>query len=74
LDHHANPEASSYQDFLDSIHAAGYQVTWNRTWRTRQSGQLVEPTHPTLVIDGDHSYEGAKKDLDGFFPHLVPMA
>src|SRR5260370_34914074 len=23
LDHHANPEASSYQDFLDSIHAAG---------------------------------------------------
>ena len=25
-----------------------------------------------LGIDGDHSYEAAKQDLDGFFPHLLP--
>jgi hypothetical protein len=26
-----------------------------------------------LWIDGDHSYQCAKKDLDGFLPHLVPF-
>jgi MMP 1-O-methyltransferase len=75
LDHQANREASSYQDFLDSIHTAGVSahveshaayskevaISWNRPIRV-------------LWIDGDHSYEGAKNDLDGFFPHLVPQS
>ena len=70
----ANPEASSYQDFLKHIRAAGVsnhvesQVapskevakTWNRVIRV-------------LWIDGDHSYEGAKGDLDGFLPHVEPF-
>ena len=74
LDHQTDQEASSYQDFLDSIHAAGVSAhveshaayskevakSWNRPIRV-------------LWIDGDHSYEGAKSDLDGFFPQLVPQ-
>jgi hypothetical protein len=36
-------------------------ATWNRSIRF-------------LWIDGDHTYSGAKLDLDGFFPHLAPFA
>lgn len=26
-----------------------------------------------LWIDGDHTYQGAKTDFDGFFPHVLPQ-
>ncbi|MGB7284415.1 MAG: class I SAM-dependent methyltransferase [Candidatus Acidiferrum sp.] len=69
-----DPGPSSYQDFLDNIRAAGVSEhvearaafskdvasSWNRPIRL-------------LWIDGDHSYEGAKNDLDGFLPNLVPQ-
>jgi predicted O-methyltransferase YrrM len=74
LDRQAHPEASSYQDFLDSIHAAGvsHQVESHVAYSTDVASSWNRPIR-LLWIDGDHSYEGAKKDLDGFFPHLVPL-
>ena len=27
-----------------------------------------------LFVDGDHSYEGVKADVDAWFPHLAPNA
>jgi hypothetical protein len=74
LDHHANPEASSYQGFLDSTHAADVSnhVESHLAYSTEAASSWNRPIR-LLWIDGDHSYEGAKKDLDGFFPHLVPL-
>jgi len=50
LDHHANPEASSYQDFLDSIHAAGVSnhVESHLAYSTEAANSWNRP-HPTLV-------------------------
>jgi MMP 1-O-methyltransferase len=70
----SEPQTSSYQDFLSNVRAAGVSEhveayaayskdvasSWNRPIRI-------------LWIDGDHSYEGAKGDLDGFLPHVVPQ-
>jgi len=74
LDHQVNAEASSYRDFLDSLHAAGVSnhVEPHRARSTDVSSSWNRPIR-LLWIDGDHSYEGAKKDLDGFLPGLVPF-
>lgn len=74
LNHQANPGVSSYQDFLDSIFAAGVsnQVESHVAYSTDVASSWNRPIR-LLWIDGDHSYGGAKKDLDGFFPHLVRL-
>src|ERR1700722_2466022 len=73
LDHQPNRAASSYQDFLDSVHAAGVSahVEPHAAYSKEVANSWNRPIR-LLWIDGDHSYEGAKNDLDGFFPHLVP--
>lgn len=73
LDHHADPESSSYKDFLNSIHAAGVSnhVESHVAYSTDVASLWKRPIR-LLWIDGDHSYEGAKNDFHGFFPHLVP--
>ncbi|MGC1620971.1 MAG: class I SAM-dependent methyltransferase [Candidatus Acidiferrum sp.] len=68
-----NPETSSYQDFLDNVRAAGVSnhVEPHAAYSKEVAKSWDRPIR-FLWIDDDHSYEGAKSDLDGFFPHLVP--
>jgi predicted O-methyltransferase YrrM len=73
LDLKANPEASSYRDFLTNIAAAGVAnyVDPRRAYSADVAREWNRPIR-FLWIDGDHSYQGAKTDFDGFFRHVQP--
>lgn len=73
FDRQTDPEASSYRDFLASLQAAG--VSDHVQPHVAPSADVAASwTAPIrlLWIDGDHSYQGAKKDLDGFLAHIAP--
>lgn len=73
LDHQSDPQASSYDAFLASIRAVGLSddVEPQRAHSADVARSWSRPIR-FLWIDGDHTYAGAKNDLDGFLPHLVP--
>lgn len=68
-----SPNASTYDDFLRHIQSAGISDFVDVR---RALSSDVSPTWNTpirfLWIDGDHTYQGAKDDFDGFMPHLIP--
>ena len=73
FDRENNPQASSYQAFLDSIRTAGLsdKVEPQQSYSTEVAKSWSRPIR-LLWIDGDHTYGGAKGDFDGFLPHLTP--
>ncbi|MGH9742835.1 MAG: class I SAM-dependent methyltransferase [Candidatus Acidiferrum sp.] len=74
FDLEANPESSSYQDFLGNMRAAGVvNHVESHVARSIDVAKLWDRPIRVLWIDGDHSYEGAKNDLDGFLPFLAPF-
>jgi len=71
--HRTSPEASSFNEFLENLGAAGVRdrVEVHRAYSTAIAPAWNRPIS-FLWIDGDHSYPGAKADFDGFARHLVP--
>ena len=71
--HRTSPGASSYDEFLENLGAAGVKVLVE-VHRAYSTGIAPGWNRPIsfLWIDGDHSYSGAKADFDGFARHLVP--
>ncbi len=70
----ANPEASTYSEFLSNIQAAGVTgfVEAHRAYSSDVAAAWNRPIR-FLWIDGDHTYAGAKSDFDGFIRHLLPQ-
>ena len=68
------PDASSYREYLGNLEAAGVSEFVD-TRRAYSSDVSVKWNMPIrfLWIDGNHTYQGAKEDYDGFFRHVVPL-
>jgi hypothetical protein len=71
--HRTAPGASSYEEFLNHLEAASVSnhVEVHRAFSTEIAAAWNRPIR-FLWIDGDHSYEGAKSDFDGFIQHVIP--
>ena len=65
--------ASTKNDFLNSLKMAGVtqHVEFRHALSKDVSASWNEPIR-LLWIDGDHTYQGAKDDFDGFAPHVRP--
>jgi hypothetical protein len=69
------PKGSSWDDFRASLHHAGVEsaVEAHRAYSRDVAPGWTRPIR-FLWIDGDHTYRGAKEDIDLFRSHLVPGA
>ncbi len=69
------PKGSSWDDFRASLRAAGVEagVEAHRAYSRDLARGWNRPIR-FLWIDGDHTYRGAKEDIDLFRPHLVSGA
>jgi len=68
-------QQSSWEDFRATIRNAGveHSVEAHRTFSRDLARGWNRPLR-VLWIDGDHTYRGAKEDIDLFRAHLVPGA
>jgi hypothetical protein len=68
-------KTTSYEDFVSNLRTAGVlgSVQIKRAYSYELAREWKDAIR-FLWIDGDHTYEGAKADLDMFKPHLADGA
>jgi predicted O-methyltransferase YrrM len=73
LAEHRATTGSSWHEFNENIQHAGaaHVVEAHRAFSTDMAANWSRPIR-LLWIDGNHTFEGAKADFDGFMPNLVP--
>lgn len=80
IENNDSPLGSLYSE-RDVLKRAGYAVEGSANWQQiHADSKLIGLTWPIsgapepnmVFIDGDHSYEGCKGDIEAWFPHLVP--
>ncbi len=64
---------TTWDEFRDTLRAAGVEdaVEAHRVYSRELAREWRRPIR-LLWIDGDHTYRGAKEDLDLYVPHVVP--
>jgi predicted O-methyltransferase YrrM len=67
-----DPTAATLQEFLDNLRRAGVADVVDPFVMTSEkaAAQITGPVE-LLFIDGDHSYEGARRDAELWLPRLV---
>jgi hypothetical protein len=50
----------------ETIFLRGDSVEVSETWQQAANGALIS----VLFIDGDHSYEGCKRDIEAWYPYM----
>lgn len=68
-------DESSLRDFMDNIgrHSVADRIEFHQSLSHTVAETWTRPLR-LLWIDGDHTYQGAKSDLQGFAPHLADGA
>jgi len=68
-------KTTSYEDFVTNLRTAGVleSVEIRRVYSHELAREWKDPIR-FLWIDGDHTYNGAKADIDMFKPHLADGA
>lgn len=65
-------QSLGYSDHIELIQAFSYQVA--DSWSTEETYSRPSKSVGLLFIDGDHTEEGARRDIESWAPHLAPGA
>ena len=64
---------NSFELAMDNISAVGVDEHFPSFVPFQMTPRAIGPCYRSDLIDGDHSYEGVKRDWEMFLPHVKPF-